>query len=203
MQNRPCNLPWLDQWNIHVAGNDDPRQPGVPRLHERGRQAGIRHILELAGKRLEQVIRDCASADAWDAVTTTQASGWGGPTALVESNALTELHSLDRARHRLATVIQSLLRAQQHLDRIVARLASAGDHSAAYEKLLTFFPGESEALTAVDRALLEHAGALATRFEAPNLQHDFLAEVEADLTHLERALDQRALVCCRLLEASS
>jgi hypothetical protein len=203
MHTRLSNLPWLDQLTIHIPGYEDSLRPNDPRPHERSPHASIRHILEIVCKGLEQVIRECAACDGWDGVTMSQAPGWRGPSSLVESNALTELHSLERAHNRVATLIQSLVRVQQHLDRIVARLQAAGDHAATFEKVAAFFPAETQALTAVDCALMERARALARRFEAPDLQHDFLAKVEDDLSHLEQALDQRALICCRLLEASS
>jgi hypothetical protein len=35
---------------------------------------------------------------------------------------------------------------------------------------------------------------LVRRFDAPDLNHDFLAELEADLTQFEEKLDERAML---------
>jgi hypothetical protein len=90
--------------------------------------------------------------------------------------------------------IGSLERAIAHVDRVLARIHSGDTRiEAAYDEAKI---GAEKAgfLHAAHLAVFEQAEALVTHFEAPDIHHDRLPHLEADLRALEDRLDEKATI---------
>jgi hypothetical protein len=97
----------------------------------------------------------------------------------VDRNALSEVNSLTRV--------------EQHLDRITQRVRAASSGTEAFYQAPDLKAAEADSLHAFDLALLERAEALVEQFDNdPDLHHDFLANFEAELSHFDHKLDERA-----------
>jgi uncharacterized coiled-coil protein SlyX len=96
-------------------------------------------------------------------------------------------------RQRLSEV-GVLERIERHLDRVAERLRAAGSGTDEFYSAANMKPSEADALHAFDMALFERAQAIVDRFDGPNVNHDFLADLEADLNQFEKKLDERAML---------
>lgn len=90
------------------------------------------------------------------------------------------------------TEIGALERVAAHLDRVAARVHSAGSGTDAFYGADDLDASKSDPLHALDLALFDRADALAARFHAPG--PDLLAQTEADLEAFEEKLDERTLL---------
>jgi exonuclease VII small subunit len=94
--------------------------------------------------------------------------------------------------------IGSLERAIAHLDRVVARIHSNDTRiEASYDEAKI---GREKAgfLHAAHLAVFEQAEALVAHFDEPDIHHDRLPHLEADLRELENRLDEKATIYRRL-----
>jgi hypothetical protein len=98
----------------------------------------------------------------------------------IQREALTECNALERML--------------QHAERLARRLHSAGSGTDAFYGAGHLPAEKADPLHAVDLALFERADALSKRFEEPDVDHNRLAVIEADLEEFERKLDERALM---------
>jgi hypothetical protein len=90
------------------------------------------------------------------------------------------------------THIGSLERVVGHLDRVIERMhASDTRIETSYDEARV---GAEQAafLHAAHLAVFEQAEALVKHFDAPDIHHDRLPHLEADLHELERRLDEKA-----------
>jgi hypothetical protein len=97
----------------------------------------------------------------------------------------------DRGRPQMSSEINVLERVSAHVDRIAGRLKSASSGTDAFYAARTLDAPKADSLHAFDMSLFERAQALVERFDATDSQHDFLANLEADLNEFERQLDER------------
>jgi hypothetical protein len=94
--------------------------------------------------------------------------------------------------------IVSLERAIAHLDRVIERIRTSDTRiEASYEEARV---GAERAnfLHAAHLAVFEQAEALVKHFDAPDLDHDRLPHLEADLQELELRLDEKARIYRKL-----
>ena len=98
----------------------------------------------------------------------------------LDREALSEINALDRIG--------------RHVEKIQARIRSAGSGTDDFYKAGDLTPSKADPLHAADLALFERADALATEFDRPDEAHDRLARIEAGLRDLESTLDQRAML---------
>jgi hypothetical protein len=123
---------------------------------------------------------------------------------------LAVIHRLQAMRSRLedavrqvvsreaTTHIGSLERAIAHLDRVIERLHRSDSRiEASYEEAKI---GSERAgfLHAAHLAIFEQAEALVRHFDEPDIHHDRLPHLEADLLELERRLDEKATIYRKL-----
>lgn len=115
-------------------------------------------------------------------------------TAVIDR--LRDMHKrLDEAirqcdRREALTQKQSLERVVAHLDRVIERIR-ASDHriETAYDDGHVG-PAKADFLQAAHITVFEQAEAMDKHFEEPDIHHDRLPHVEADLSELERRLDE-------------
>jgi hypothetical protein len=104
-----------------------------------------------------------------------------------------------QCRTREATShVTSVERAISHVDRILERLRQSDTRiEASYEEQKV---GSQRAsfLHAAHLALFEQAEAMVQHFDAPDIDHDRLPHLEADLHELEHRLDEKAAIYRKL-----
>jgi hypothetical protein len=96
------------------------------------------------------------------------------------------------------THVGTLERVMAHLDRVIERIQRADPRiETAYEESKV---GAERAnfLHAAHLAVFEQAEAMVRHFDAPDIHHDRLAHLEADLQELERRLDEKAAIYRKL-----
>jgi hypothetical protein len=98
----------------------------------------------------------------------------------------------DPQRRTLPSEVNSLERVRSHIERIAARLKSAGSGTDAFYSSSNLDAPKADNLHAIDLALFERAEAIVQRFDTPDPQHDFLPNLERDLNEFEQKLDERA-----------
>jgi hypothetical protein len=101
---------------------------------------------------------------------------------------------LEAQKRYALSEVSALERLDRHIDRVAERLRAAGSGTDAFYHAENLKPAEADALHAFDLALLDRAQALLERFDAPDLKHDFLADLEDDLNQFEKKLDERAML---------
>jgi hypothetical protein len=89
--------------------------------------------------------------------------------------------------------INALERIQKHVDRVVERLRAAGSGTDEFWQAGHFEVGKADPLQALDLTLFDRADAFIADFDAPDLDHNRLVKLEADLLEFDRKLDERAL----------
>lgn len=101
-------------------------------------------------------------------------------------------------RHEMPRPIVSLERTIAHLDRIIDRVRSSDARiESSYDDALV--SSERAAfLHAAHLAIFEQAEALVRHFDEPDIHHDRLPHLEADLQELERRLDEKATIYRKL-----
>lgn len=134
-------------------------------LHRARRDEILRNLSDLR-TRLEEVLHHCLERDA-----LTDWAECEGP-GVVSPHHRTEFRALDRVEGHLAQISERL--------------------GGTFAGVLPADPAQAAALLAVDRELSQHAAALARCFEVPTGRHDFLVELDAELSDFERLLDKRA-----------
>ncbi len=94
--------------------------------------------------------------------------------------------------------IGSLERAIAHLDRVVARIRT--HHTRIEESYDKSVVGAEKSgfLHAAHLAIFEQAEALVRHFDEPDIHHDRLPHLEADLQELEHRLDTKATIYRKL-----
>jgi len=184
----PRNLPWLDRLAVHIPGYGGYLDRGNRRSADRALRDAIANRLAKARAGLEKAIRSCVERDALDILPEIEGLEHEGPKALGEISAQ------EKERHQLLTAVSTLERIRGHLDRVINRLQSAGSGTDAFYSSQELDVPMADSLHAFDLSLFERAEALVQRFDAPDLDHDFLADVESDLNKFEQKLDERALL---------
>jgi hypothetical protein len=96
------------------------------------------------------------------------------------------------------THIGSLERTIAHLDRILARIHSSDSRIEASYDEAKIGAEKAGFLHAAHLALFEQAEALVSHFDEPDIHHDRLPHLEADLQELEHRLDEKATIYRRL-----
>jgi hypothetical protein len=107
--------------------------------------------------------------------------------------AVRQCQAREATRH-----IPTLERVIGHVDRVLARLhASDTQIETSYEEQEV---GSQRAsfLHAAHLALFEQAEVMVQHFDAPDIDHDRLPHLEADLVELERLLDEKAEIYLKL-----
>jgi hypothetical protein len=97
-----------------------------------------------------------------------------------------------------STHVHTLERVMSHLVRVIERIQSSDTRiEASYEESKV---GAERAnfLHAAHLALFEQAEDMVRHFDAPDLHHDRLAHLEADLREVERRLDEKAAIYRKL-----
>jgi hypothetical protein len=184
----PRNLPWLDRLAVHIPGYGGYLERGNRRAADRALRDAIAHRLGTARANLEKAVRACLERDALGILPEIQGLEQEGTVALGE------IAAQEKERHQLLTEVSALERIRSHLDRVINRLGSAGSGADAFYSAGNLDLAKADSLHAFDLDLFERADALVRRFDAPDLNHDFLAELEADLTQFEEKLDERAML---------
>lgn len=136
-------------------------------LHGARRDEILRNLTDFRS-RLEEVLHCCIERD-----TLADWAESDGP-GRVSRHHRTEFRALDRV--------------EGHLDRITARLGTT------FAGVVPSEAHQAAALLALDREVSRHAAGLARGFDAPHVRHDFLVELNEDLSEFERLLDRRALL---------
>jgi hypothetical protein len=96
------------------------------------------------------------------------------------------------------THVGTLERAITHLDRVIDRIHTHDTRiEASYEQSQV---GSEKAafLHAAHLGIFEQSEAMVRHFDAPDLHHDRLPHLEADLLELERLLDEKATIYRKL-----
>jgi hypothetical protein len=94
--------------------------------------------------------------------------------------------------------IPTLERVVNHLDHVIGRIhASDSKIESSYEEAKV---GSEQAgfLHAAHLAIFEQAEAMVRHFDEPDLHHDRVPHLEADLQELERRLDEKAMMYRKL-----
>jgi hypothetical protein len=94
--------------------------------------------------------------------------------------------------------VGSLERVIGHLDRVIGRIQASGTRIETSYDDAKVGPERAGFLHAAHLALFEQAEALVRHFEEPDIHHDRLPHLEADLHELERRLDEKALIYRKL-----
>jgi len=157
--------PVLEQFTATIAGKG--HLDGDTRRGEASpdRRDAVGRNLESVRSCIDEAIGSCVRRESQGDLIEVDDRGQFVP------HHLTEIDSLQRLRH--------------HLDRLATRYRAARSTGAVHVA--------SDPLHARDLALAECAGAMVRRFEVPDVRHDLLADLEADLCHFERLLDEWAL----------
>jgi hypothetical protein len=124
------------------------------------------------------------------------------------------IHRLKAMRSRLQEAIQqctsretsaqatthvgTLERVTGHLDRIIERVKSGDTRIEASYDELKVGPEKANFLHAAHLALFEQAEEMVRHFDAPDIHHDRLPHLEADLHEFERRLDEKAAIYRKL-----
>jgi hypothetical protein len=99
----------------------------------------------------------------------------------------------DALRH-----IETLERIISHLDKVVARIRARDTRIENLYEDSAIGREKAAFLHAAHLAIFEQAEALVRHFEEPDIHHDRLPHLEADLQELERRLDEKALIYRKL-----
>jgi hypothetical protein len=102
--------------------------------------------------------------------------------------------SLHEAQRHIAT----LERVVGHLDRVIERFRASGLRIEASYDEAKVGAEKASFLHAVHLAMFEQAEALVRHFDEPDIHHDRLPHLEADLEELERRLDEKAMISSKL-----
>jgi hypothetical protein len=94
--------------------------------------------------------------------------------------------------------VGSLERVVAHLDRVIARFQSSDTRIESSYDEAEVGPEKADFLHAAHLSLFEQAEALVKHFDEPDIHHDRLPHLEADLQELERRLDEKAMIYRKL-----
>jgi hypothetical protein len=123
---------------------------------------------------------------------------------------LATIHRLDAMRSRLdeavrqvknreaTTHLGSLERVISHVDRVLERLRTSGTRIEEQYDESRIGSEKAAFLHAAHLAVFEQAEAMVRHFDEPDLHHDRLPHLEADLLELERRLDEKATIYRKL-----
>lgn len=111
---------------------------------------------------------------------------------------------LDRTRaacfqREAHTEVHALQRVATHLDHIMERVGGLGTRVVAFYDGPDLDRERVAPIYAIDHAIVEVADRIGARFEEPDVTHDFLARLEADLRELEDKLDERAMLIRKII----
>jgi hypothetical protein len=180
----PRNLPWLDRLAVYIPGYGGYLDRGNRRAADRALRDAIARRLADARNRIEQAISACADRNSLGPIGGLEWLGQEGPRSQAK------LSEEDEGRRPMLSEVSSLERVRSHIDRIAARLQSAGSGTDAFYSTRNLDAAKAESLHSADLALFELADSLVQRFDTSS-GHDFLANLEADLNHFEQKLDER------------
>jgi hypothetical protein len=96
------------------------------------------------------------------------------------------------------THVHTLERVLAHLVRVIERIQSGDTRIEASYEQAKVGAEKASFLHAAHLALFEQAEEMVRHFDAPDLHHDRLAHLEADLLELERRLDEKAAIYRKL-----
>jgi hypothetical protein len=184
----PRNLPWLEQMAIHIPGYGGYLDRGNRRAADRALRDAIAQRLDVARSKLQGLIRSSLNRDRSGSSASLKGSEQLGTNFAGELDPAEALH-----RQRLSEVA-TLERIERHLDRVAQRLRAAGSGTDDFYSAGNLKPSEADTLHAFDMALFERAQEIVDRFDAPDLHHDFLADLETDINQFEKKLDERAML---------
>jgi hypothetical protein len=184
----PRNLPWLEQLAIHIPGYGGYLDRGNRRAADRALRDAIAKRLAQVSSRIEKVMSALVDREAFGPTGSLKGLEQEGNWWLAKMRAggseprpsLSEISALERVR--------------KHADRIAARLQSAGSGTDAFYSSHHLDAAKADSLHAFDMNLFQRAEGLVQRFDAPDADHDFLANLEAELNHFEQKLDERSLL---------
>jgi hypothetical protein len=123
---------------------------------------------------------------------------------------LAVIHRLEAMRSRLEEALRQLRtreahshlatleRTITHLDRVIARIRMHDTRIETLYEERKIGAEQSSYLHAAHLAVFEQAEIMVKHFDAPDLDHDRLPHLEADLLELERRLDQKATIYRKL-----
>jgi len=100
--------------------------------------------------------------------------------------------------HEAQRHIPSLERVVGHLDRVVERIRTSDTRIEASYDEAKIGSEKAAFLHAAHLAMFEQAEILVKHFEEPDVHHDRLPHLEADLQELERRLDEKAMIYRKL-----
>jgi len=92
----------------------------------------------------------------------------------------------------------SLARAVGHLDRVIERVRTSDTRIETSYDERTIGPEKAGFLHAAHLSVFEQAEALVRHFDEPDIDHDRLPHLEADLYELEHRLDEKAAIYRKL-----
>lgn len=96
------------------------------------------------------------------------------------------------------THVVSLERAIGHLDRVIERIRTSDTKIEASYDVAEVGTEQAGFLHAAHLAMFEQAEALVKHFDEPDIHHDRLPHLEADLRELEKRLDEKAMIYRKL-----
>jgi hypothetical protein len=184
----PRNLPWLEQLAIHIPGYGGYLDRGNRRAADRALRDTVAQRLGVARGKVQELIRTCLTRDR------------SGPSSnltgleQMRADLAGQADSVEALRRQSLSEVGALERVERHMDRVAERLRAAGSGTDDFYSAANLKPSEADALHAFDMALFERAQAIVDRFDAPNVNHDFLADLEADLNQFEKKLDERVML---------
>src|SRR4051794_12183737 len=120
------------------------------------------------------------------------------------------IHRLQAMRSRLdeairecklreaTTHVVSLERVAGHLERVIERISSSDTRIESSYDQAEVGPEQAGFLHAAHLSIFEQAEALVQHFDEPDIHHDRLPHLEADLQELERRLDEKAMIYRKL-----
>jgi hypothetical protein len=184
-EQKPRNLPWLDLMAIRLPGYGGYLDRGNRRAADRALRDAIAKRLQEAQVLIDKAIRSCMDQDALGIQPEIKGLEQEGVKALQEISAP------ERERHQLLTEVRSLERVRQHLERVLNRVKAAGSGTDDFYRSDRLDAPKADALHAFDLELFDRSDAIVRRFHEADLKHDFLADVESDLTEFEQKLDDR------------
>jgi len=98
----------------------------------------------------------------------------------------------DCLRREATSFLPVLERTLAHLDRVIDRIRANDSRIETSYDEARIDPAKAAFLHEAHLAVFQQADALLKHFDEPDLHHDRLAHVEADLQELERRLDEKA-----------
>ncbi|HEV3122317.1 MAG TPA: hypothetical protein VGY53_10455 [Isosphaeraceae bacterium] len=187
-EHTPRNLPWLEQLAIHIPGYGSYLDRGNRRAADRALRDTIAQRLGLARDKIQELIRSYMSRDP------SGPSGSLKGMEPLETNLAGMMDPAEAMHRQKLSEVGVLERIERHIDRAAQRLRAAGSGTDNFYSAPDLQASEADTLHAFDLALFERALAILDRFDAPDVNHDFLAELEADIYQFEKKLDERALL---------